>query len=322
MVLTKTQTIEQTVLKKHFLESYRQETLPVSALVAYIQVLYDCGGPKEMEYDLLNDALNYYRKAVPLENWKAASKQVAAIYGEDFIDSIPGHAYLKPFGYAGDFSVIDKMYLKTTSKKPMLTNWDLFYHQHAAAAAVRNRKTFFKNVLSDRMSQVDNSCEVLDVASGPCRDLLEFMEEQPKHKVNFDCVEADIKAILHATEINAKHLPNIRFYNQNIFRFKTEKKYDVVWSAGLFDYFDDKTFTKLVSRLITCVKPGGELIIGNFAVGNPTEGYMELFLDWYLYHRSPEQLVRLAQAAGIEDASRIRVDQEEAGVNLFMRIQF
>jgi len=322
MVLTKTQTNEQTLLKQQFLTNYRKKILPVNALVEYIQVLYDCGGPNETEYELLNDALNYYRKETPLEEWKTASKQVAAIYGADFIDSIPGHAYMKPFGYAGDFSVIDKMYLKTTSTNPMLTNWDLFYHQHAAAAAVRNRKTFFKNVLTGRTANTEGRCEVMDVASGPCRDLLEFMEEQPKQDVHFDCIEADIKAILHATEINAKNLPNITFYNQNIFRFRTDKKYDIIWSAGLFDYFDDRTFTKLVSRLIGNVKPGGELIIGNFAVGNPTEAYMELFLDWYLYHRSPEQLIRLAQAAGIEDASRIRVDQEEAGVNLFMRIQF
>lgn len=322
MVLTKTQTTEQTTVKERFLANYRSQKLPVSTLVEYIQVLYDCGGPTETEYEPLNDALNYYRKVVPLADWKAASKKVAAIYGADFIDSIPGHAYLKPYGYAGDFSVIDKMYLKTTSEKPMLTNWDLFYHQHAAAAAVRNRKTFFKNILTQQVAKSDYPCQVLDVASGPCRDLLEFMEEQKNAAVHFDCVEADIKAILHATEINAKHLPKINFYNQNIFRFRTEKKYDIIWSAGLFDYFDDKTFTKLVSRLIQYVKPGGELIIGNFAVGNPTEGYMELFLDWYLYHRSPEQLIGLAQAAGIDDISRIRVDQEDAGVNLFMRIQF
>ncbi|MEM1124209.1 MAG: class I SAM-dependent methyltransferase [Bacteroidota bacterium] len=302
--------------------NYRSKKLTVDALVEYIQVLYDCGGPTPVEYEPLNQALNHYRATTPLEDWKAASKRVATIYGEDFIDSIPGHAYLKPFGYAGDFSVIDKMYLQTTSEKPMLTKWDLFYHQHAAAAAVRNRKTFFKNVLKERIANRPDGCEVLDVASGPCRDLLEFMEENKSKSTHFDCVEADIKAILHATEINAKFLPYITFYNQNIFRFRTEKKYDVIWSAGLFDYFDDRTFTKLVSRLIQYVKPGGELIIGNFAVGNPTEGYMELFLDWYLYHRSPEQLTKLAQAAGIEDASRIRVDQEEAGVNLFMRIQF
>jgi len=320
MVLTKT--IEQNRAKELFLNTYRTAEPSLEALIDYIQLLYDCGGPTEKECKSLNDALIFYRTQIPKEIWKAASKQVAAIFGEDFIHSILGHAYLKPYGYAGDFEIIDKMYLEKISTKPKLTNWDLFHHQTAASTAVRNRKTFFKSVLAEHLQESSETCEVLDVASGPCRDLLEFMEENKSKNIHFDCVEADLKAILHATEINAKHLPSLTFYNQNIFRFSTEQKYDIVWSAGLFDYFDDKTFTKLVSRLINSVKPGGELIIGNFAVGNPTEGYMELFLDWYLYHRSPEQLMDLAQNAGIADRSRITIDQEAAGVNLFMRIQF
>ena len=320
MVLTKT--IEQNTIKQLFLDTYRTESPSLKSLIDYIQLLYDCGGPTEEEGKHLNDAFNFYRTRIPLEDLKAGSKQIAAIFGEDFIHSIPGHAYLKPYGYAGDFEIIDKMYLETTSENPKLTNWDLFHHQSSASTAVRNRKSFFQSVLTEHTNRLPEQCEVLDVASGPCRDLLEFMENDPSKNIHFDCVEADLKAILHATEINAKHLPNLTFYNQNIFRFKTEKKYDLIWSAGLFDYFDDKTFTKLVSRLIKNMKPGGELIIGNFVVGNPTEGYMELFLDWYLYHRSPEQLMDLAQSAGIADRSRITIDKEDAGVNLFMRIQF
>lgn len=322
MVLTKAQTIERNAVKLQFLSNYQIAKPSLENLIDYIQILYDGDGPTPEEYEPLNDALNYYRTRVPIEEWKNASKKMVDIFGEDFIDSIAGHAYLKPYGYAGDFGVIDKMYLQTISEKPKLAKWDLFYHQHAAAAAVRNRKTFFKRVVAERVAEHKGKVEVLDVASGPCRDLLEFFQEEDASNIHFDCVEADIEAILHATRINRKFLPQITFYNQNIFRFQTEKKYDLIWSAGLFDYFDDKTFVRLVSRLNNYVKPGGELIIGNFAVGNPTEGYMELFLDWYLYHRSPEQLTKLAQASGATNIRRIIVDQEAAGVNLFMRIQF
>jgi len=288
----------------------------------YIQVLYDSGGPAKQEYEPLNDALNYFRTKIPLAEWKAASEEVTRIFGPEFIDSIAGHAYLKPYGYPGDFEVIDKMYLEVISKHSMLKKWDLFYHQHAAATAVRNRKAFFKNILEEKTKNKANVCQVLDVASGPCRDLLEFFQETKATNIHIECVEADAKAVEHATKLNKANLQQITFTNKNIFRFRTEKKYDLIWSAGLFDYFDDRTFVRLVRRLITNVAPGGELIIGNFAVGNPTEGYMELFTGWYLHHRSPEQLIRLAQEAGIEDVNRITVDQEEVGVNLFLRIQF
>ena len=320
MVLTKT--IKQNTAKQLFLNTYLQKTPSLKALIDYIQLLYDSGGPTATEYDSLNDALNYYRTKIPIEEWKAASQKVAAIFGDAFKDSIAGHAYCKPYGYPGDFEIIDKMYLKVTSEDPNLKKWDLFYHQHAAATAVRNRKAFFKRILKEQTNQQKETCQVLDVASGPCRDLLEFFQEHNPKNLRIECVEADAKAIEHAAKLNQAHSEYLTFINKNIFRFRTEKQYDLIWSAGLFDYFDDRTFTRLLNRLITNVAPGGEIVIGNFAVGNPTEGYMELFTGWYLHHRSPEQLINLAKAAGIEDVSRIKVDQEEVGVNLFLRIQF
>jgi len=319
MVLT--QTTEQTVAKQQFIDNYRQST-SVNLLVNYIKLLYDCGGPNEKEYKALNDAIMYFRSTTSPEKWKDACLKVTSIFGESLINSTLGHAYLKPYGYAGDFEIIDKVYLEMISEDPMLTKWDLFHNQGAATKAVRNRKTFFKKVLRAKTANSAAACQILNVASGPCRDLLEFFEEEKNQNIHFDCVEADIHAILHATKLNRYFLPQLTFHNKNIFRFRTEKKYDVVWSAGLFDYFEDKTFTRLLSRLISFVKPGGELIVGNFAEGNPTEGYMELFLDWYLHHRSPDKLIQLAQNAGIDDVSRIKIDKEEEGINLFMRIQF
>lgn len=319
MVLT--QTIEQTTAKQQFIDNYRDAT-SVDLLVNYIKLLHDCGGPNEEEYKALNDAIMFFRALTPDKKWKDACVNITAIFGDSLINSTLGHAYLKPYGYPGDFEIIDKVYLEMISEDPMLTKWDLFHNQAAATKAVRNRKTFFKNVLRDKMNHSTETCQVLNVASGPCRDLLEFFEEEKNQAVHFDCVEADINAILHATKLNRHFLPQLTFHNKNIFRFRTKKRYDVVWSAGLFDYFEDKTFIRLLSRLITFVKPGGELIIGNFAKGNPTEGYMELFLDWYLHHRSPNHLIQLAQDAGIEDISRIKIDKEEEGINLFMRIQF
>lgn len=320
MVLTKT--IERNTAKKLFIDTYCQKEPSLKSLIDYIKVLYDCGGPNKYEYASLNDALNYFRVKIPLEEWKAASQEVAAIFGEGFKNSITGHAYHKPYGYPGDFEIIDKMYLEATSDDPKLKKWDLFYHQHAAATAVRNRKTFFKNILCELTEDTNNTYEVLDVASGPCRDLLEFFQETKTTNLQVECVEADAKAIEHANNLTKTCSQYITFHNRNIFRFRTEKKYDLIWSAGLFDYFDDRTFIRLLARLVNNVATGGEMVIGNFAVGNPTEGYMELFTGWYLHHRSPEQLIKLAQAAGISDRSRISVDQEEVGVNLFLRIKF
>jgi SAM-dependent methyltransferase len=46
----------------------------------------------------------------------------------------------------------------------------------------------------------------------------------------------------------------------NIFRFRPGHLYDLVWSAGLFDYLDDRTFRVLLEKLLRLVAPGGWLL--------------------------------------------------------------
>ena len=79
--------------------------------------------------------------------------------------------------------------------------------------------------------------------------------------------------------------------------------YDLVYSTGLFDYI--KTFpgdtTKgaiaLTRRLFDLVKPGGTLIVGNYLAQSdrnphlrPHRLMMELYSDWHLFYRTPEEI--------------------------------
>ena len=82
--------------------------------------------------------------------------------------------------------------------------------------------------------------------SGSLKELFERIE---KTKLQVTCVEMDNRAIEHAKSLNINHLEQIEFVNQNIFKFRTEEKYDIVWSAGLFDYFDDKGFKMVLRKL-------------------------------------------------------------------------
>ncbi len=94
----------------------------------------------------------------------------------------------------------------------------------------------------------------------------------------------------------------------------------MVWSAGLFDYFDDKIFTRLLKKIISWTKPGGEVIIGNFSNRNPSRNYMELIGDWFLVHRTEEKLIEIARAAGAK-TDNISVGKELEGVNLFLHVR-
>jgi extracellular factor (EF) 3-hydroxypalmitic acid methyl ester biosynthesis protein len=230
-----------------------------------------------------------------------------------------GYALAKPAGYAGDFEMIDRIYCNHVTEHPDLRNWDLFFHAQKAPTAVRNRKAYFCNTLNTRVTHLSPSplVAVLNVASGPGRDMQEFFALNPNAPIEFDCVDQDPRAIAFASSLCAAYLTRIRFHCVNAVRFSPTRKYDLIWSGGLFDYFNDRIFVLLLRRLYKFLRPGGELVIGNFSDRNPSRSYMELLGDWYLHYRTPDSLLRLGSEAGIvRDA--LHVDSEPEGINLFL----
>ncbi|MFP3591092.1 class I SAM-dependent methyltransferase [Chryseobacterium sp. SIMBA_038] len=275
-------------------------------------------GPAIEEFDELTVMIN--ELACQINENKLAPDEIQNLINkcESLKDqkSIMGHILTKPHGYAGDFHIIDRIYTKEVSSK--FPKWDKYSISIPSAKAVRNRKSYFKRKVSQSLKQGGN---LLNLASGPARDLYELYNENPQLEIATTCVEMDEKAIMYAKILNKPHLDKIAFIKKNIFRFNTENKFDIIWSAGLFDYFDDKAFVMLIKRLKEWVKDDGEIIIGNFNENyNPNRAYMEFFGDWYLNHRSEEQLYDLAKQAGYDEA-KISIGREPENVNLFLHLR-
>jgi extracellular factor (EF) 3-hydroxypalmitic acid methyl ester biosynthesis protein len=253
---------------------------------------------------------------------EAEKMQLKEAYGSAMTaQTLQGYVLEKPHGYAGDYEIIEKFYTYHKSPDERLAKWDEYLHEFKAVKAVRNRKDYIIETLTKKMAYHTSAApfEMLNLASGPARDIYEFFASHPFADLIVDCIDLDENAIKYATGLLGEYGSKVNFLNKNILRFSTSKKYDLVWSAGLFDYFNDDIFKRLLTRFLGNVKPGGELIVGNFCSTNPDINYMEL-LDWKLYHRSTEDLIQLAMACGVS-RSQISVDKEPEGVNLFIRIK-
>ncbi len=258
------------------------------------------------------------------KNGKITKEEISKInenFGKDFLENtIQGYGLRKPFGYAGDFLMIDKIYTFHKSQIEKYQIWDEYFHQQSAPKAVRNRKEYFKKVIKSKIN-VQQSLSLMNVASGPARDLYELHEENNKLNLNTVCVEMDENAINYAKELNKKYLNQITFIHKNIFKYSEKNKFDVIWSAGLFDYFNDKAFVLILKKLKNWLNPNGEIVIGNFNKNyNPSRDYMELFGDWYLNHRTEMELRELAEKAGFK-SKNIRIGKEAKNVNLFLHIK-
>lgn len=288
--------------------------------IELFQEMIGKGGPEPHEYEELTKMADLLNKEYEAGNISDVDLQLMRnSFGAECLETtLHGHSITKPYGYAGDFMIIDKIYRKYITPNKQYEKWDHFWQSSAATQAVRNRKTYFIYTISSLLKEKPQ-LDLLNVASGPARDLADLYSGINKGQVNTLCIEADSHAIAYAKELNKAHSEEINFIEKNIFRYETDKKFDVVWSAGLFDYFNDSVFVKIVRRFVSWTKPGGEVIIGNFSTCNPTRAFMELFGDWYLQHRSEEHLIQLAMLAGVNEKN-IKVEKEPEGVNLFLHI--
>ncbi len=145
----------------------------------------------------------------------------------------------------------------------------------------------------------------------------EYLEAHPDTRIRFTCVESDERAIAHATRLIGERMDRVTFHQANVLRYRARQPFDLVWSAGLFDYFEDGIFRRLLARFPAMLAEGGEIAIGNFSPDNPSRPYMELFGEWFLKHRSEAHLVDLALAAGLSREA-VAIGSEPERVNLFL----
>jgi len=235
--------------------------------------------------------------------------------------TIIGFSFTKPFGYNGDFFIIEKIYQHYVNPDERFKKWDMFFHTFPAAIAVVNRKALAKDVFTKLNQQAQGEDKnVLILGSGPVTEIHEYFQQNPTNHLIFDLLDLDNRSIAYAKNKHKQNLQYLTFHNQNVIRYVPPKKYDLIWSAGLFDYFKDKHFVFMVKKYYEFVKEGGEMIIGNFNVENPSRKIMEILGDWFLYHRSEEELISFALQAGIA-RGKIEVIKEPLGINLFLKVK-
>lgn len=281
---------------------------------AYIRHIFDKNGPDTEDYEVFFGMVDQI-KAEDVEGFR---KKIAPILNPN---SLFGFSYTKPFGYSGDFFIIEKIYQRYVNPDERYCKWDEFLHSAGAVIAVVNRKTLAIKIFEElNEKSMGMRQDVMILGSGPVTETFEFFEKNPDSSLIFEMLDMDKRAISYAKNKNRKYLNSMTFHNVNVIRYNPDKKYDLIWSAGLFDYFKGKHFVYLLKKYYEHLNEDGEMIIGNFNVENPSRRSMEILGDWFLYHRSAGELKQFAIQAGIEE-SKIDVIQEPLGINLFLRVK-
>jgi SAM-dependent methyltransferase len=220
----------------------------------------------------------------------------------------------KPYGYAGDFKIIDDIYRNDPQTQGFGRLFDNYYQAAAISVAVRNRKEDFKKIiLSVANTNRNPEIKIMDLASGPCRELQELLRGDLKDRpgVSFDCYDQDENAWNYAKGLLQECAPRVRFVKENVVRIALRKnieeqmpqKYDLIYSTGLFDYLDKRIATRLVENLRKMLKPGGALAISDVRekYKNPSVHFMEWVGEWNLVYRPDEEFRQIFTDAGFSE---------------------
>ncbi|HNV86702.1 MAG TPA: class I SAM-dependent methyltransferase [Candidatus Omnitrophota bacterium] len=235
------------------------------------------------------------------------------------------HSVVKPFGYAGDFKIIDDIYQNSPKTSGFDRLYDNFFQSCTISVAVRNRKEDFKKFIISFVEKHPNQpIRIMDLASGPCRDLKELLSLDliREREVVFDCYEQDDHAIHYAEELIGNQ-SKVNFIKENAVRLALKKdieplikvKYDLIYSTGLFDYLDKRVSVRLVANLRKLIKIGGMMIVSDVRdkYKNPSVHFMEWGGEWNLVYRSDDEFKQIFLDAGFQEAD-LDYGSEQQGV--------
>lgn len=213
----------------------------------------------------------------------------------------------KPRGYAGDAVMMDYIYGNQAPEGTTALGAAIFAASTRVpmGLSVRFRRQLLKSLIDDAVAQRADA-RILSVASGHARELEGSLIEQPGFAGEVVAFDQDTLSCAEVARVHAGR--PVRVVNRGVRELMSGAesrelaaslgRFDLVYSAGLFDYLPDTMAKRLTQRLFALLRPGGRLVIGNFVPGSANRGFMELFADWVLVLRDEEQMRELARAAG------------------------
>lgn len=232
----------------------------------------------------------------------------------------------KPFGYAGDFKIIDDVYRNSPQTHGFDRLFDNYVQVSSIAIAIRNRKEDIKRKIMEMInSRGGEKIKILNLASGPCREWKELLSADlhQSKQISVDCFDQDENANHYAKDLLGEGANFIQFRKENALWMALKKdirnnfveRYDLIYSLGLFDYLDHRIAARLSHNMGLLLKPNGNLIVANVRekYQNPSVHFLEWVGDWNLIYRSEEEYRQIFLDAGYS-ADQIKIESEQQGI--------
>ena len=233
----------------------------------------------------------------------------------------------KPRGYAGDYEMMNLIYNNHDMGNTLFARCiERSFLMCPEPQAVRNRASYLLERILNRVRESSGPIKILSVASGPAVEVQRLVSElgqEDLSRIELHLLDQDEASLKYAqrkihqvtSSLAVDFVPTLiqSSIKEIISAGLPDQDYDIIYSAGLFDYFTDPVAHVAGKALLDGLKESGSLIIGNFNISTPNQFTMSLVFDWNLKYRSNDDLDRIFNYT----ESSLKIESEPENVNLF-----
>jgi extracellular factor (EF) 3-hydroxypalmitic acid methyl ester biosynthesis protein len=281
--------------------------------------------------DDLFTGVEQIRNASGLDAWSAFVDQARTdrrLLSLVHQDPFTKRAFDKPRGYAGDAVMMDYAYgihgaHEATRQASDFGRALLGYLQRGPAVqSVRFRREHIAQLI-DATAAVVAQPRILAIASGHLREA-ELSTSMASGRVGtLVALDADRDSL---GEVQARYsglgVETIHASVRHLLARKvTREPFDFVYAAGLYDYLNGNVAATLTARLFELTKPGGRLLIPNFAPSCPHRGYMESCMAWDLIYRDEYDMTRLIARIPADQIASYDVYSDPSGSVVYLSVE-
>jgi len=281
--------------------------------------------------DLLVTGLWETRQSMDAEGWKNLCTYLRTehrICEKLYQDPMTWRAFTKPRGYAGDAVMMDYLYGihggEEADRQASPVGRAILRHVQTrpTSQGVIFRRRHLAELI-DGQAAGGVKPGVLAIAAGHLREVELSAALQRGAIERFVALDADAESLAEvAASYGHLGVETIHGSVRDLLRRKVRLgQFDFVYAAGLYDYLVDEVAQALTARMIAMAKPGGTVLIPNFAPLVEGRGYMECFMDWHLIYRDEYDMVGLLGRTDRAQIADYDVYSDPWGSVVYLRVR-
>ena len=216
------------------------------------------------------------------------------------------HAIEKPFGYAGDFLMLDKLVQETSQSRGLAFHFDKSQLEYPASVACRNRiKWVAEDIVNIMKPLKKDTIKIFDIGIGAAPIERCLVKLLPETKIELVAVDIEPAALEYVEKELENTNSEVKTYRIDLRRDDAAEKIakfaaeaDVCIAVGIIEALRDEEVINVLGSILKNAKPGTPFYTESFNPQHPTRPHMEWFMDFHLGYRTAEQVKKLVIQAG------------------------